>query len=92
LFRLFIIAPYDVLRHMGNPDPARPMIRAGSGIFPMSLPSVGQQAGGMNTTTMNPETSHPATPHPLSRPVEDRMLAGVAACGRDAADRRFPKK
>jgi putative NADPH-quinone reductase len=30
--------------------------------------------------------------HPLSRPVEDWMLAGVAAGGRDAADRRFPKK
>ncbi len=34
----------------------------------------------------------PGQPHPLSRPVEDRMLAGVAAGGRDAADRRFPKK
>jgi hypothetical protein len=46
----------------------------------------------MNTTTVNPEASKPARSHPLSRPVEDWMLAGVAAGGRDAADRRFPKK
>jgi len=45
----------------------------------------------MNTTTVNPETRNPARPHPLARPVEDRTLAGVAAGGRDAADRRFPK-
>jgi hypothetical protein len=46
----------------------------------------------MNTTTMNSETSNPATPHPLPGPVEDRMPVDVAACGRDVADRRFPKK
>jgi len=47
----------------------------------MSLPGPGQQAGGMNTTTVNPEASKPARSHPLSRPVEDWMLAGVAAAG-----------
>ena len=35
---------------------------------------------------------HDRRSHPLSRPIEDWMLAGVAAGGRDAADRRFPKK
>jgi hypothetical protein len=57
----------------------------------MSLPGPGQQAGGMNATTGNPAASKPARSHPLSRPVEDWMLAGVAAGGRGAADRRFPK-
>jgi hypothetical protein len=46
----------------------------------------------MNTTTVNPEASKLARSHPLFRPVEDWMLAGVAAGGRDAVDRRFPKK
>jgi hypothetical protein len=58
----------------------------------MSLPGPGQHAGGMNTTSVNPEASKPTRSHPLSRPVEDWMLAGVAAGGRDATDRRFPKK
>ena len=43
-----------------------------------------QHAGGMDTTTANAELSNDATtrqarPQPLSRPVSDRMLAGVAA-------------
>jgi phage shock protein C len=33
----------------------------------------------MNTTTANEETTSQARPHPLYRPIEDRMLAGVAA-------------
>lgn len=39
----------------------------------------------MNTTATNPEAStnpeagHPTTPLPLCRPLQDRMLAGVAA-------------
>ncbi len=31
------------------------------------------------TTTVNPQTGSPATPQQLRRPVQDRMLAGVAA-------------
>jgi NAD(P)-dependent dehydrogenase (short-subunit alcohol dehydrogenase family) len=54
--------------------------------------ALGQQAGGLNTATVNPEAGKPARSHPLSRLIEDRMLQGVAASGRDAADRRFPKK
>lgn len=33
----------------------------------------------MNTTTVNQGTGNQAGPRPLSRPVHDRMLAGVAA-------------
>jgi hypothetical protein len=58
----------------------------------MSLPGPGQHAGGVNTTTVNPEASKLARSHPLSRPVEGWMPAGVASGGRDAANRRFPKK
>jgi phage shock protein PspC (stress-responsive transcriptional regulator) len=55
----------------------------------MAWPGSPQHAGVMNTTAANPETvnpatanpeaSHPTRPQPLSRPVEGRMLAGVAA-------------
>jgi phage shock protein C len=33
----------------------------------------------MNTTTVNAETSSQTRPQPLCRPVDDRMLAGVAS-------------
>jgi phage shock protein C len=33
----------------------------------------------MNTTTTTPQAGNHVQPQPLSRPVQDRMLAGVAA-------------
>jgi phage shock protein C len=52
----------------------------------MAGPGARRHAGGMETTTVNPEANDdtypapPARPHlPLSRPLDDRMLAGVAA-------------
>jgi phage shock protein C len=41
------------------------------------MPGAAQQAGAMNTTTVEPENQ--TRPQALSRPVDDRMLAGVAA-------------
>jgi phage shock protein PspC (stress-responsive transcriptional regulator) len=43
----------------------------------MLRPGPRQQAGGMETTTVEPQDK--TTPQPLSRPVDDRMLGGVAA-------------
>jgi phage shock protein C len=55
----------------------------------MARPGAPPHAGVMNTTAANPETVNPTTadpeasrptrPQPLCRPVQDRMLAGVAA-------------
>jgi phage shock protein C len=45
----------------------------------MCQPARPGQAGGMNTVTPNTGASSPTQPRQLSRPVSDRMLAGVAA-------------
>jgi phage shock protein C len=45
----------------------------------MCRPARPGQAGGMNTVTPNNGASSPTQPRQLSRPVSDRMLAGVAA-------------
>ena len=45
----------------------------------MCRPARSGQAGGMNTVTPNTGASSPTQPRQLSRPVSDRMLAGVAA-------------
>jgi len=45
----------------------------------MCRPARSGQAGGMNTVTPNTGASSPIQPRQLSRPVSDRMLAGVAA-------------
>src|ERR1022692_2201978 len=55
----------------------------------MAWPASWPHAGAMNETTANPEASSPTTtspeassltrPQPLCRPIQDRMLAGVAA-------------
>ena len=60
-----------------------------SGVFPIGWAGRAKHAGGMNTTEMNPDTatqdttshatSTQAAPQPLCRPVQGRMLAGVAA-------------
>ncbi len=58
-------------------------------IFPITCPGWLRHAGAMNTTAPNPPTSDSTEtepeaglsfrPQPLRRPVQDRMLAGVAA-------------
>lgn len=45
----------------------------------MPLAAGRRQAGGMSTTTENTGAAGQAGPPPLTRPVQDRMLAGVAA-------------
>ena len=55
----------------------------------MAWPASWPHAEAMNETTANPEASSPTTtspeassltrPQPLCRPIQDRMLAGVAA-------------
>jgi phage shock protein C len=45
----------------------------------MCSPGRPGQAGGMNTVTPNTGAPSPTQPRQLSRPVSDRMLAGVAA-------------
>jgi phage shock protein PspC (stress-responsive transcriptional regulator) len=65
---------------------AGPGFRDGPGVFPMVVPAAWTHAGAMDTTTSSAasdQTSQaPHDPRPaqtLSRPVHDRMLAGVAA-------------
>jgi phage shock protein C len=41
------------------------------------MPGAAQHAGGMNTTTVEPQDQ--TKPQQLNRPVDDRMLGGVAA-------------
>jgi phage shock protein PspC (stress-responsive transcriptional regulator) len=41
------------------------------------MPGAAQHAGDMDTTTVEPQDK--TKPQPLSRPVDDRMLGGVAA-------------
>jgi len=43
----------------------------------MSWPGLWPDAGAMNTTMAEPQNQ--TRPQPLARPVQDRMLAGVAA-------------
>src|SRR5262249_40717698 len=52
-----------------------------SGVFPIPARGRADHAGGMNTTTAeaNSQATHRSGPLPLSRPVDDRMIAGVAA-------------
>ena len=65
---------------------AGPGFRDRPGVFPMVVPAVRTHAGAMETTTSSAasdQTSQaPHDPRPaqaISRPVHDRMLAGVAA-------------
>ena len=53
------------------------MIRVGWGFFPIPVPGAAQHAGGMETTTVEPQDQ--TKQQALSRPVDDRMLGGVAA-------------
>lgn len=53
------------------------MIRVGWGFFPIPVPGTAQHAGDMETTTVEPQDQ--TKPQALSRPVQDRMLGGVAA-------------
>ncbi len=54
-------------------------IRVGWGVFPMAGRGGRRHAGAMNTTAEHPEAPSQTQPEPLSRPIENRMLAGVAA-------------
>lgn len=66
-------------------------IRDASGVFPMCGPGPRGDAVAMNTATANPQaTTDPSSevrqdtrpesqPQPLYRPLDDRMLAGVAS-------------
>jgi phage shock protein PspC (stress-responsive transcriptional regulator) len=87
-FHMSIIAP----RHPSRLSGQTLLLRAAHqgrigvewGVFPIGRPWPGGDAEGMNTTEMNPETSATQTDtqtqtQQLSRPVEGRMLAGVAA-------------
>jgi phage shock protein C len=49
-------------------------------IFPIGQPCERRDAEDMNTTEMHPDTATTQTqPQQLCRPIQDRMLAGVAA-------------
>jgi len=64
-------------------------LRVEWGVFPIGWPGYRLHAGAMNTTALNPETSDQTTTNQeasdgavtqrLCRPIEGRMLAGVAA-------------
>jgi phage shock protein PspC (stress-responsive transcriptional regulator) len=85
-----IIAPHTAARLSGQ-TLSPPVASSGwnAGVFRMAWLASWPHAGAMNETTANPEASSPTTtspeassltrPQPLCRPIQDRMLAGVAA-------------
>src|SRR5581483_7725239 len=70
-----------------GPDARRAGSGGTTGIFPMCWPGSRSEAEDMNTNTVNPEAAHRYQPPfgsgperpALRRPVQGRMLAGVAA-------------
>jgi hypothetical protein len=75
-----------------NPDPAAPSSGPDQGSSRCPCPARGSR---LEASTQPLGIQKPATrPGPIHCPVRSRtqMLAGVAAGGRDAADRRFPKE
>jgi phage shock protein C len=66
-----------VFRHPGNPGSGWRTIRVEWGIFPIPTPGARRHADAMNTTIAEPQDK--TRPQQLERPVEDRMLGGVAA-------------
>src|SRR5690242_17198065 len=74
-----IIAPAGPARLSGGTLIPPADIRVGSGIFPIPARGAADHAGGMDTTTadVKAQAIDQSTPHPLTRPVNDRMVAGV---------------
>jgi phage shock protein C len=75
-----IVLPTTRRSHPGEPriTPAE-QIRENCGFFRIVAASPHGQAEAMTTTTTNPDVNESTRPHTLCRPLQDRMLAGVAA-------------